>query len=563
MTKRYEAQVKAWRFWFIVILLSLAAFGLFLRMLQLTVFDRQFLQQQGNARTLRTVSIPATRGMITDRNGTPLAISSPVESVWVNPQQFDVKNQQDLDALAKLLHDTPKTLKTRLKKNSQREFVYLKRHVEPAVAEKVMASQIPGIYLKREYQRFYPEGEVTAHVLGFTNIDDQGQEGMELAYDQWLRGAPGKERVLKDRLGRVVAIEDIIKPEQPGHKLVLSIDHRLQYLAYRELQRVVKQSKAKSGSIVILDVQTGEVLAMVNQPAFNPNKQHRHSGSRYRNRAVTDVFEPGSTIKAFSVVNALQSGHYGADSIVDTSPGKIMVHGHEVSDGHRNNGRITVTQILQRSSNIGVSKLTLSLAPNSLWKTLHNFGFGQRTHSGFPGEVTGSLVEHDPWDPFVLATLSFGYGMSVTPLQLAQAYAILATGGVKHPVSLIKLDKSPSSQRVISEHVAHSVLAMLGTVTKKGGTATRARIPGYSVAGKTGTVRIVGEHGYEKDRHIGIFVGVAPASEPRIVTAVVVNDPRAGGFYGGLVAAPLFAKVTGGALRMLDVPPDDLKSKQS
>lgn len=433
--------------------------------------------------------------------------------------------------------------------------MYIKRQINPMLAAKVKALGIDGIHFKPEFRRYYPDGEVTAHLTGFTNIDDQGQEGLELAYNDWLRGIPGKKQVLVDRYGHIVADTESIREARPGHNLVLSVDSRIQYLAYRDLKAAVSKFKAKSGSIVVLDVKTGEVLAMANVPSYNPNHRVKAHNNRFRNRAVTDIFEPGSTIKAFSVANALDSGNYTPDTIVDTSPGWMMINGNRVHDD-RNNGKISVTTILQRSSNMGVTKLTLSLPPDSLPAVLNKLGFGHRTNIVYPGESPGYLPYHTDWKPFSLATLSFGYGLAVTDIQLASAYAVLAAGGIKRPVSLLKVDRTIKGERIFSEKVAKEVVTMLETVVEHGGTATRARVPGYRVAGKTGTVRIAGPGGYEKNHHRGLFVGMAPASKPRLVIAVIINDPRSGQYYGGLVAAPVFSQVMGGALRLLDIPPD-------
>jgi len=552
--RQSDTDVRPWRFYLIIGLLIVASLALVARMLQLTVVDRAFLQKQGNARTLRTIHIPAYRGMITDRNGYPLAISTPVNSVWINPQEFDA-NQANLHKIAKLLHENPTTIMKRLQNNTGREFVYLKRHIDPAIGAQIEALQIPGVHLQAEFRRFYPEGESAAHVVGFTNIDDVGQEGLELAYDDWLRGVPGKELVLKDRYGHVVDIVDVKRKAKPGDQLTLSLDHRIQYLAYRELKQTVQDNQAKSGSIVVLDVKTGEVLGMANYPSYNPNQRYKRRNDNFRNRAVTDVFEPGSTLKAFSVANAIASGKYTPTSKVSTSPGYYKIGHRTVRDG-RDNGTLDLTGILQHSSNVGMSKVTLSLAPESLGNLLESMGFGTRTDSGFPGEAAGSLPMDGKQDPFSLATLSFGYSLSVTTLQLAEGYAELASGGVKHPVSLVKLDGAPESERILPHQVANQVLQMLETVVQPGGTGTRGQVPGYRVLGKTGTTRIVGPNGYEADHHNALFVGAAPASDPRIVIAVVVRDPTGGKFYGGLVAAPVFANVMSGSLRLLDVAPD-------
>lgn len=543
------------RFWLLVALLGIGMAGLIWRMLDLTVVDRVFLQSQGDARVLRTVTVPAYRGMITDRNGEPLAVSTPVDSIWVYPKEFKPTAEQ-LDQLAKVLGLDIAVLKKYAGADSGREFVYLKRQVDPAISKQVKGLAIAGVYSQREYKRYYPEGEVAAQVVGFTNIDDQGQEGMELAFNDWLQGVPGTKRVIKDRLGHIVAnVEDLREP-RPGHNLALSIDRRIQYSAYRELKEMVSRTKATSATAVVLDVETGEVLAMVNQPSFNPNQRSSVHDGRFRNRTVTDVFEPGSTLKAFSMTAALLDGDFSADSVVNTSPGWMVIgRGKTVRDMH-DNGQLSLTQILQKSSNVGMTKVILSLPADSLWGLLEKMGFGQSTASGFPGEREGELVYHRRWTPFTLATLSFGYGISVTTLQLASAYTTLAANGIKKPVSLLRVDGAVKGQRVLPERVASEIVTMLEAVVGKGGTALRARIPGYSVAGKTGTVRMVGPNGYEKDHHIAIFVGTAPATRPKLVMAVVIRDPQGSEFYGGQIAAPVFSRVMASALRTLDIAPD-------
>ena len=547
-----------WRHWLIVGILILAALGLSWRMIQLMVVQRDFLQKQGNARSLRVIDIPASRGTIYDRHGEPLAISTPVASAAINPQEIDLQSPA-LAQLATLLDTSVDSLRQRIGRHQQREFLYLKRMIDPWLAKQITALDIPGVFLQPERRRYYPSGEVTVHALGFTNIDDRGQEGVELAFEDWLHGEAGKKRVIKDRLGHVVEDLDVLRDAKPGHDLVLSLDKRIQYAAYKELQTAVQKNQATSGSIVVLDVHSGEVLAMANQPSFNPNDRPRQPGARSRNRAVTDVFEPGSVVKPFSVALALASGKYQANTVVDTSPGWINLSGNRVRDEHPQ-GKIDVTTILQKSSNVGIAKLVLSLEPNHLWEMFDRIGFGVRTASGFPGESAGKLTKRHKWHPFTVATMSFGYGMSVTALQLAQAYAMLATDGIKYPVSFLRLSEAPQGQRLLEKDVAQSILNMLEAVVE-GGTGKRAKVPGYRVTGKTGTVRMVGPQGYMRNHHTALFVGVAPASAPRLVTVVVINDPQAGAYYGGVVAAPVFSKVMAKALRMLDVVPDRLVKK--
>lgn len=526
------------------------------RIIDLMILNQQFLQGQGNARSMRTLDIPAYRGMITDRNGATLAVSTPVKSVWVNPQEFS-PNAWQLNQLKQLLNINPQSFMARMKQLKSKEFVYLARQIPPALAKKISKLNIPGVNFQQEFKRYYPEGESVAHVLGFTNVDDQGLEGMELAYQDWLMGITGKKRVLKDRIGRIIEELDLIREPRPGHELSLSIDRRLQYLAYHELTKAVNEFAAKSGSVVVLDSQSGEVLVMANVPSYNPNSRDRYESDRYRNRAVTDLFEPGSVIKPFSIASALESGLFTPDTIIDTSPSWMMVHGHPVRDG-RNYGALDVTGILQHSSNVGVTKLVLASPPGNLLNLLSSCGFGQRTATAFPGESSGSMVHVRDANPFVHATLGFGYGLSVTALQLAKAYLIFANGGKLIPISLLHNDVPSSSPvQVIKEKTAQQVLSMMEAVVSPNGTGKKARIAGYRVAGKTGTSRIAGKKGYDANRHIASFAGIAPVSKPRFVAVVVIYEPTRHSYYGTSVAAPLFAKVMKAALHLYDVQPDE------
>ncbi|MFA5685744.1 MAG: penicillin-binding transpeptidase domain-containing protein, partial [Lysobacteraceae bacterium] len=524
------------------------------RAIDLQVFNQDFLQNQGDARHLRVVTLAAHRGMITDRNGEPLAVSTPVDSVWANPQEL-ASARAYLPALAKILELEPDQLQRLLAERAGREFVYLKRHVDPSVAAQVRALAAPGVALQREYRRYYPDGEVTAHVLGLTDIDDTGQEGIELAYDDWLRGEPGAKRVVKDGRHSVIETVESIRVARPGRDLKLSIDRRIQYLAYRELKAVVQQHKARSGSVVVLDTTTGEVLAMVNQPSFNPNNRTRLTPDATRNRAVTDVFEPGSTLKPFTVAVALESGHYRPDTPIDTNPGFYRVGINTVRDVH-NYGALDVTGVIRKSSNVGVAKIALSLDRADFWSLLSRVGFGTVTASGFPGEAAGLLVHHHRWRPIEQATLSFGYGLSVTPLQLAQAYAVFAADGLSRPVSFLPLERPPRGERILSTRTVDQINAMLAQAVGPQGTAPAARVAGYRVGGKTGTVRKSIAGGYAEDRYLSVFAGLAPLSRPRLVTVVMINEPSDGEYYGGKVAAPVFSKVMAGALRFLNVAPD-------
>ncbi|MGD8407668.1 MAG: penicillin-binding transpeptidase domain-containing protein [Thiohalophilus sp.] len=542
-----------------LVLLSITCVLLW-RAVDLHVVRKAFLQDQGDARYLREQPLAAHRGMITDRQGEPLAISTPVDSVWVNPSDMSA-TKSDWQKLAALLDIDAKQMAANIARRSDKEFVYIKRHVEPSLAEKVMDLGIPGISLQREYHRYYPMGEVAAHVVGFTNIDDRGQEGLELAYDNWLSGEEGSQRVMRDRLGRVVKHVELLKKPRHGKDLALSIDRRLQYLAYRELKRAVFAHKAKSGSAVILDAKTGEVLAMVNQPSYNPNNRENLQSYRMRNRAVTDVFEPGSTIKPFTVITALQSGKYTANSMIDTSPGYYSI-GHNMIRDVRNYGRINLTRIIQKSSNVGASKLALSLKAERLWHLYSRMGFGMITSSGFPGEASGVLNPAADWHEIEQATMAFGYGMAITPLQLARAYSAIANQGVINPISFVRVNEPVHGKRVMDADVAKVMVRMLETVTNEGGTGTQARVAGYRVAGKTGTVKKVTSKGYAEEKYIAVFAGMAPASDPRFVMVVKVDEPSTDSYYGGQVAAPVFSRVMGGALRLFDIAPDNL-GKQS
>ena len=548
-----------------LILVAMAVAGLCLvwRVIDLQVIRKDFLQDQGDARYLREVTDPAHRGMITDRNGEPLAISTPVSSVWANPQEL-INARESWPRLAKVLGIHRGVLERLLASKRNKEFVYLKRQVTPDLANKVMALKFPGVDLAQEYKRYYPAGEVAAHVVGFANIDDRGQEGIELQFNDQLKGVPGIKRVIKDRYGRIVENVERVSEPRPGKNITLSIDRRLQYLAYRELKKAVKGNRADAGSLVMLDAHTGEVLAMVNQPSYNPNNRDDLKVSHMRNRAVTDVFEPGSTIKPFTIATALQAGLYTPDSIVDTRPGLIRI-GRQTIHDHRNYGLINVSTVIKKSSNVGASKIALSMPARLLWNSFVKVGLGEETGSHFPGESVGLLSDYGTWHEIQQATISYGYGLSVTALQLARAYTTLATNGWALPVTFLKRNQTEvagleaQSKPVFSKKSIHEVRAMLESVVSPGGTGIRAAVPGYRVAGKTGTVKKSGSGGYIEDSYIALFAGMAPASNPQLVMVVVINNPHGEEYYGGAVAAPVFSAVMAGALRMLDIPPDDLK----
>jgi cell division protein FtsI (penicillin-binding protein 3) len=546
-----------WRAYVLIGLLVCCAGGLVYRAVNLTLVDHTFLAKEGDARFSRVVQIAAHRGTITDRYGEPLAVSTPVDSIWVNPKELALAPDQ-IPRLASALKLDRQELARRVTTNLDRDFLYLARHREPREAEQIKALGIPGVYLSREYRRYYPSGEVIGHVLGFTNIDDAGQEGLELAFDHWLAGQNGAKRVIQDRYGHIVQNVDSIRPARPGRDLVLSIDLRMQYLAYKELKAAIRDQRASAGSVVVLDVATGEVLAMVNQPAYNPNDRDRLRPAMYRNRAATDMFEPGSSIKPFFVAAGIASGKYDERSIIDTSPGFIKVGVKTFEDEH-DLGAVNIATILARSSNVGMAHIALNLPPELIWNTLNRFGFGQVTTSGFPGESAGLLPQYAQWRPIGIATMSHGYGLSVTPLQLAHAYATLGARGVARPISFLRVDSPPAGQRVIDERVCQVLTNMLeSVVASEGATGWRAAIPGYRVAGKTGTAQEAIAGGYSTDRYFAVFGGVAPASNPRLATLVVIDDPTAGANWhqGGQVSAPVFSAIMGGALRLLAVAPD-------
>jgi len=530
----------------------LCSIALVARAINLQVVDTEFLQDQGEARYLREVKVPTRRGNILDRNGEPLAVSTPVDSVWVNPREL-LQSPSDIEPLAAVLGVEAEEIERRLTQRSEREFVWLRRRLHPDVAAEIESLGLHGVFLQKEYRRFYPAGEVTSHVIGFTNIDDVGQEGLELAYNDWLAGKPGLKRVIRDRLGRTVEHVEMIREAEPGRDLSLTIDRRLQYLAYRELKRTVLKHGARSGSVVLLDSRSGEVLAMVNQPSYNPNHSDIDSEG-LRNRAITDVFEPGSVMKPFAVASALETGRWTPTTPIDTTPGRINIGGHTISD-HHNYGPIDVTRLITKSSNVAATKIALDLEPEHMWNTYNRFGFGDVTGTGFPGESAGVLRNHRRWRRVEQATLSYGYGISVTVLQLADAFAALADEGRLRRPSLIMGATNPPVS-VLDPAIARQVAAMLETVTGPEGTGKQARVKNYRVSGKTGTSRKASASGYAS-RYIATFAGFAPSSDPRLVGVVVINDPSGDQYFGGLVAAPLFSTVMEGALRMMNVPPDD------
>jgi len=550
--QNHIVKLPAWRRRLLLIVILLGFAGLFARGIYLQSLHKEFLQQKGDARYSRTLTLQAHRGKITDRNGELLAISSPVESVWASPPDVKI-NKSQKQALGKLLGLKSEDVDKKFA-NLQREFVYLKRRVSPNLAAQVMSLNIPGVFLEREYKRFYPAGDVTAHVVGFTDINDVGQEGFELAQNGHLSGKAGSRKVIKDRQGRIVEDLEDVKVPQDGKDLVLSIDRRIQYLAFRELAEAVEKHKAKAGAVVVLDAKTGEVLAMVNLPTYNPNNPVNIVG-KTRNRVITDAFEPGSTLKPMTAAAAMEFGDFKPDTKIQTAPGYMTIGTATIHDAHPHDV-LTVSEVIQKSSNVGSAKMALSLKREAIWSTFNQFGFGSRANIGFPGEASGRLRPYKSWRPIEQATMSYGHGISLTLLQLARAYTVFANEGELKTISLLKINEPSVGHQVFSAQVANDMKAMLELAVLPGGTALRAQVAGYRVGGKTGTAHKLGKAGYEKDKYVGSFVGMAPASNPRLIMAVMIDEPTNGEYYGGTVAAPVFSAVMADALRMLAVPQD-------
>jgi len=536
--------------------LGLCSVSLVGRAAYVQIINSDFYQRQGEARYLRELPINTSRGMITDRNGEPVAVSTPVASIWVNPQEL-MRSPDRIPELATALGMPLDELTSKLSQKADKEFMYLRRRINPDDAEKVVALKIPGVASQREFRRFYPQGEAMAHVLGFTNIDDRGQEGLELAFDEWLRGKAGAKRVIRNRKGETVE-SDLLRAAEPGKDLTLSIDRRIQFLAFKELRNALIENKAAGGSMVIMDVATGEVLAMVNLPTYNPNAVGGAAPDTRRNRAVTDLVEPGSTMKPLTIASALQSGVVTKDTTVDTNPGYMAIGRYTIKDVPRNNGVLNVTGVITRSSNIGAAKIAAKMPDQVFYDHVHSFGYGSAPHSGFPGESAGVLPRPARWSGSSKTTMSYGYGLNVTPLQIATAYSALGNGGKLIAPTFVKGQRNEGKQ-IIGENIAKEVVAMMETVVTQGG-AKQAAVLGYHVAGKTGTARKAGPGGYERGHYNALFAGVVPASNPRFATVIVINDPQAGKYYGGLVSAPVFHNVMEGALRLMDVPPDDIDS---
>lgn len=546
------AKLPGWRATVLFVLLLCGLAGLMGRGVYLQGINDDFLQEKGNARYSRVIEVSAHRGMITDRNGEPLAVSTPVESVWASPADVVASNQQ-IKQLALVLGMGEKELQGRLSDTS-RDFVYLKRQLPPDQAEKAINLNLPGISLQREYRRYYPAGEETAQLLGFTGQDDNGQEGLELSLQERLAGKPGSQRVIKDRRGRIVEEAGSLNAPRPGSNIALSMDLKIQYLAYRELADAVHQHRAKAGAVVVLDARSGEVLALANYPGFNPNNRSKVSAQAMRNRAIADLFEPGSTMKPFAVAAAIEQGKVRPDSLINTEKGVLTIGNRRIHDSHPEE-MLTVAQVIQKSSNVGSAKMALMLPSETLWKSLSDSGFGAPTGSNFPGEAYGRLRDPKTWRPIEQATVSYGHGLSVNLLQLARAYTVFTGNGELKPVSLLKLDAPAAGKKVFSDSTALKLRDMMELVTLPGGTAPLAQVAGYRVGGKTGTAHKL-ENGRYINSYVASFVGFAPASNPRLIVAVMIDEPRNGKYYGGLVAAPVFSKVTGAALHELNVPND-------
>ena len=524
------------------------------RAIDLQVFNKQFLKEEGDKRQVDDVTVLAYRGMIKDRNEEPLAISTPVESVGVNPRELKFLKEDQLVQMEKLLSLPAGKIKELIKQYAQRRFIYIARRVNPQISEQVKALKLEGVYFEREFKRFYPAGSVSAHLVGFTDFEDVGQEGMGFYYEKQLKGSEGSKRVIRDGQRRIIEDIENIKEPVSGKNIELSIDQRIQYLAYRELQLAVSVNKAKSGALVVLDAKNGEILAAVNQPSFNPNTKSSLTEGSHRNRALTDIFEPGSTVKPFVVAAALEGGYVSPTSMFVTN-GTYQIGRNTVKDVH-NYGTLDLTHVIKKSSNIGVSMMALKMPPKYFWNIYHKLGFGVSAGSGFPGEAIGTMRDYKKWNDFDRAIMSFGYGLSSSALQLARAYTALADDGILHSVSLLKREEDDDVVRVFSAKTAKSVRKMMETVMMKDGTAYEGRVDGYTAAGKTGTVKKAGAGGYTEKNYFAVFAGMAPATDPRLIIVVMIDEPSAGQYYGGLVSAPVFSKVMAGSLRILGVAPD-------
>ncbi|MBD2835875.1 penicillin-binding protein 2 [Pseudomonas sp. JM0905a] len=561
---KLEGALYPWRFRIVLGLLAIMVGAISWRIVDLHVIDHDFLKAHGDARSVRHIPIPAHRGLITDRNGEPLAVSTPVTTLWTNPKDL-MAVRDEWPRIAQALGQEPKGFAQRIEQNANREFMYLARGLTPEQGQAVLANKLPGVYGIEEFRRFYPAGEVTAHVVGFTDVDDRGREGVELSFEEWLAGVPGKRQVLKDRRGRLIKDVQVARNAKPGKTLALSIDLRLQYLAHRELRNALVENGAKAGSLVIVDVKTGEVLAMANQPTYNPNNRRNLQPAAMRNRAMIDVFEPGSTVKPISMAAALQTGRWKPENKVEVYPGSLQIGRYTIKDVSRTEGPILdLTGILINSSNVGMSKIAFDIGGETIYDTMRRLGLGQDTGLGFPGERVGNLPNHREWRKAETATLSYGYGLSTTAIQLVHAYATLANNGQAVPLSMTRVDSIPDGAQVLPEEVAKTMQGMLQQVVEAPRGVFRAQVPGYHVSGKSGTARkaSVGTKGYTQNAYRSLFAGFGPSTNPRIAMVVVIDEPSKAGYFGGLVSAPVFGKVMAGALRLMNIAPDNLPTEE-
>ncbi|NUT76442.1 penicillin-binding protein 2 [Pseudomonas sp. C1C7] len=559
-----EGALFPWRFRLVLGLLGIMVAAICWRIIDLQVVDRDFLKGQGDARSVRHIPIPAHRGLITDRNGEPLAVSTPVTTLWANAKEMQLAKEK-WPALAAALGQDPKALAERLEAQANKEFIYLVRGLTPEQGQAVLDLKVPGVYGIEEFRRFYPAGEVTAHMVGFTDIDDHGREGVELAYDEWLAGVPGKRQVIKDRRGRLIKDVQVTKNAKAGKPLALSIDLRLQYLANRELRNAIIENGAKAGSLVIMDVKTGEILAMVNQPTYNPNNRRNLQPAMMRNRAMIDVFEPGSTMKAISMSAAIETGRWKPSDSVEVYPGTLQIGKYTIKDVSKTEGPVLdMTGILINSSNVGMSKVAFDIGGETIFRLAQKLGLGQDTGLGFPGERVGNLPNYREWRKAETATLSYGYGISVTAIQLVHAFSALANNGRLAPLTLIKTDKAPQTTQVLPETVAKTMQGMLQQVIEAPRGVFRAQVPAYHVGGKSGTARktSVGTKGYAENSYRSLFAGFGPMNDPRYAIVVVIDEPTKAGYFGGLVSAPVFSRVMSGTLRLMNVTPDNLPPVQ-
>ncbi|AWY41111.1 penicillin-binding protein 2 [Pseudomonas putida] len=561
---KLEGALFPWRFRLVLGLLGVMVAAIAWRIIDLQVVDRDFLKGQGDARSVRHIPIPAHRGLITDRNGEPLAVSTPVTTLWANAKEMQLAKEK-WPALAAALGQDPKALAERLEAQANKEFIYLVRGLTPEQGQAVLDLKVPGVYGIEEFRRFYPAGEVTAHMVGFTDIDDHGREGVELAYDEWLAGVPGKRQVIKDRRGRLIKDVQVTKNAKAGKPLALSIDLRLQYLANRELRNAIIENGAKAGSLVIMDVKTGEILAMVNQPTYNPNNRRNLQPAMMRNRAMIDVFEPGSTMKAISMSAAIETGRWKPSDTVEVYPGSLQIGKYTIKDVSKTEGPVLdMTGILINSSNVGMSKVAFDIGGETIFRLAQKLGLGQDTGLGFPGERVGNLPNYREWRKAETATLSYGYGVSVTAIQLVHAFSALANNGRLAPLTLIKTDKPPQTTQVLPEAVAKTMHGMLQQVIEAPRGVFRAQVPAYHVGGKSGTARktSVGTKGYAENSYRSLFAGFGPMNDPRYAIVVVIDEPTKAGYFGGLVSAPVFSRVMSGTLRLMNITPDNLPPVQ-